>query len=74
MKSETLGKGCMDSTLGAHYAKKLVFGPVLEVGADLRQFLEILCTKFGGTPAAAAQTALAPAPAAHNRRQKILNS
>ena len=55
-------------------AKKHVFGPVLEVGADLRQFLEILCVKFGGIPATAAQTALAPAPAPHYRAQKITDS
>ena len=58
---------------GAHYAKKHVFGPVLEVEADLGEFLESLCGKSGGTPAAAAQSALAPAPAPHNRDQKIID-
>ena len=59
---------------GAHYAKKHVFGKVLEVGADWGEFLEILCTKSGGIAAAAAQSALAPAPAPHNRDQKIIDS
>ena len=58
---------------GAHYAKKHVFGPVLEVGADWGQFLENLCGKSGGIAAAAAQSALAPAPAPHNRDQKIID-
>ena len=54
-------------------AKKHVFGPVLEVGADWGEFLEICRMKSGGTPAAAAQSALAPAPAPHNRDQKIID-
>ena len=55
-------------------AKKHVFGPVLEVGADSGLFLEICRGKSGGIAAAAAQSALAPAPAPHNRDQKIIDS